>query len=118
MNLSKFFKAFPCAFKGVLSGFKERNMKFHGVAALFAAIAGLVVGLTSWEWLVLVVMIALVWAAELINTSVEELADLIRDELGLEYQATTRARDTAAGAVLVLAIAAVIVGVLIFLPKF
>ncbi len=117
MNFKNFFRAFPCAFNGILSGFKERNMRFHGVMAVLVVAAGWWVGLSKLEWILVVVSIGLVWAAELINTAVEELANIVRDELELGYEATTRARDTAAGAVLVLAAAAAIIGLCIFLPK-
>lgn len=93
-------------------------MKFHGLAALLVITLGFIVKLNQKEWITILVLIGLVWAAELINTAVEELANLVRDELELDYQATTRARDTAAGAVLVLAIVAAIVGLIVFIPKF
>lgn len=116
-KIQKFLKAFPCAFKGILSGFEERNMKFHGVAALVVLWLSWYLQLVFCEWVVVLVLIGLVWAAELINTAVEELANIVRDELKLDYEATKRARDTAAGAVLVLAIISAIIGLLIFIPK-
>jgi undecaprenol kinase len=116
-KIQKFFHAFPCAFNGILSGFKERNMRFHGLAALVVLLLGWKVGLSQLEWLTVLLLIGLVWAAELINTAIEELANLVRDELGLGYDATTRARDTAAGAVLVVATVSAIIGLTIFVPK-
>jgi diacylglycerol kinase len=116
-KLKKFFAAFPYAFKGVLSGFKERNMKFHGVVAVLVVVSGAIIGLDRLEWFMVYLLIGLVWAAELINTAIEELADLIRDEEGLSYQATKRARDTAAGAVLVLAVVAAFLGGGIFIVR-
>ncbi len=116
-KIQKFFHAFPCAFNGILSGFKERNMRFHGVAAVIVLLLGWRVGLSQLEWLTVLLLIGLVWSAELVNTAIEELANIVRDELGLDYKATTRARDTAAGAVLVLAIVASLIGLLIFVPK-
>lgn len=116
-KLNKFFRAFPNAFNGIVSGFKERNMRFHGVAAVFVLLAGWIIGLDRLEWFVVYILIALVWAAELINTAVEELANIVRDELKLEWGVTRRARDTAAGAVLVLSIMAALLGVGIFLVR-
>ncbi len=116
-KISKFFKAFPNAFNGIVSGFKERNMRFHGFAALAVLILGAIIGLDRLEWFIVYILIALVWAAELFNTAIEELADLIRDHEHLSYQATRRARDIAAGAVLVTALFAAWLGGGIFLVR-
>lgn len=116
-KISKFFNAFPAAFNGIISGFKERNMRFHGAAAALVLLAGLITGLSFLEWFLIILLIALVWAAELFNTAVEELANITRDELNLDYEATRRARDTAAGAVLVISIAAAFLGVGIFVNR-
>ncbi|MGD9129595.1 MAG: diacylglycerol kinase family protein [Candidatus Woesebacteria bacterium] len=113
----KFFKAFIYAFRGIVSGFKERNMKFHGVMTILVLEAGLFFSISKYDWFIVLILIAIVWAAELVNTAVEELANTLRDELNLSYSSTTRARDAAAGAVLVVAIAAAMIGLAIFLPK-
>ncbi|MBD3250013.1 MAG: diacylglycerol kinase family protein [Candidatus Pacebacteria bacterium] len=116
-SIVKFFRAFPFAFRGILSGFKERNMKFHGIAAVIVWLTGALIGLDRLEWFVIYILIALVWAAELFNTAIEELANIVRDEFDLDWQATKRARDTAAGAVLVLSIMAAFLGGGIFLVR-
>ena len=116
-KLIKFFKAFIYAFKGIISGFKERNMKFHGLVAILVIVASWWFNLSKFEWFAVLVLIGVIWSVELVNTSIEELCDLVRDELSLEYKATQRARDTAAGAVLVLAIVATLIGLTIFVPK-
>ncbi|MBD3279824.1 MAG: diacylglycerol kinase family protein [Candidatus Pacebacteria bacterium] len=115
--MKKFLLSFVNAFKGIRSGFQERNMKIHGLAAVIVIAAGLVFNLNVGEWVLVLILIGLVMAAELINTAVEELADTVRDELKLDYGATTRARDVAAGAVLVLAIIAGLIGLLLFGSK-
>ncbi len=116
-KISKFFKAFPVAFNGIISGFKERNMRFHGAAAVLVLLAGGLIGLDRLEWFMIYILIGLVWAAELFNTAIEELANIVRDELHLSYEATRRARDTAAGAVLVLSTVAAFLGGGIFLIR-
>jgi diacylglycerol kinase len=116
-KMSKFFSAFPHAFNGIISAFKERNMRFHGFAALAVLILGAIIGLDRLEWFIVYMLIAMVWAAELFNTAIEELADLIRDHEHLSYQATRRARDIAAGAVLVTALLAAWLGGGIFLVR-
>jgi diacylglycerol kinase len=69
------------------------------------------------EWLFILTMIGLVLAAEMLNTAVEEVCNSMRDELGLPYASSKRARDVAAGAVLVLAVVAALIGCVIFIPK-
>lgn len=119
--MTKFIKktlhSFIPASQGIISGFGERNMKVHGIAAVVVVIGGLWLGLSQVEWLVILLMIALIWAGELVNTAVEELSNLVRDELKLGYEATRRARDVAAGAVLVRAVAVTAIGMFIFVPK-
>lgn len=116
-SLKKFFTGFIYAFRGLKTGFGQRNMKFHGLMALIVIIAGLIFQLSKLEWIIVLFLIAAVWAAELINSSLEELANLVRDTNKLDYHATTAVRDLSAAAVLVIALAAAIIGLLIFLPK-
>lgn len=109
--------AFYYAARGILAGLSERNVRFH-VSAMFVVLAASWwLRLTQIEWFMVLVLIAMVISAELVNTAVEDLANHMRDELGLSFGSTTRARDVAAGAVLVIAFFAAIIGVIIFMPK-
>lgn len=95
--------------------FKEEfNARVHLLAALIAMVLGAVLNVSWLEWIILVMVIGGVIAMELINTSIEALADLYSREHDPRIK---KIKDLAAGAVLVAAIAAVIVGVIIFLPK-
>lgn len=67
------------------------------------------------EWIAVIFAIGMVLAAEAVNSSIEALADLVSPDYN---EAIKRTKDLAAGAVLILAIAAAIVGLLIFIPKF
>jgi undecaprenol kinase len=116
-KIAKFFRAFKYASRGFVSALKERNMRFHFVAAILVTVAGFYFNLNNWEWIIIIILMGIVLSAEMVNTALEELANIVRDELKLSYSATTRARDVAAGAVLVLAIVAAIIGLIIFLPK-
>jgi undecaprenol kinase len=116
-KVKKFFKGFFYAGRGMISGFSERNMKFHGVAAILVIILGLIVGLSKIEWFVVLILIGLVWSAEMVNTSIEEMANIMKEKNNLSYETTTKLRDVAAGSVLVLAIISAIIGVIIFWPK-
>lgn len=107
----RFLKALRCALEGIGYGVKtQRHLRFHLVAGSLAVVIGGVKGLTSGEWAVLAVLIGVVVAAELFNTALEAVVDLVSPE---HHPLAKAAKDTAAGAVLVLAIAALAVGLLL-----
>ena len=72
------------------------------------------IGLSRMEWIAVTIVIGAVLAAEAVNSSIEALADLVSPEYN---EAIKRTKDLAAGAVLLMAIAAAIVGFVIFIPK-
>ena len=115
-SLRKLVLSFGYAGKGLPAAFEGRNMRIHGITALLVIAAGLWFGITRSEWLVILIFIAVVWSLEMINTAIEDLANVVRDTNHLNYEATKKARDLAAGAVLVTAIIAAISAVIIFLP--
>lgn len=115
-SVRKLVLSFGYAGKGLPAAFEGRNMRIHGIAALSVIAAGLWFGITRFEWLVILIFIAAVWSLEMVNTAIEELANVLRDTNHLSYEATKKARDLAAGAVLVTAIIAAISAVIIFLP--
>ena len=103
------------AVDGIVAGLQnEPNMLIHYFAVIFVIVLGITLRLSVTEWSICVILCGLVIALELMNTAVEAVVDLVTDEF--EEQAKL-AKDTAAGAVLVAAIVAVIVGSVIFLPK-
>ncbi len=92
----------------------ERNFRKHLLFGSLAVIAGLILQLTINEWLWLMLAIFLVLIAETLNTIVEAVVDLV---VGQTYhELAKRAKDVAAGGVLLAALFAVIVGVLVMLP--
>ncbi|MEC0202573.1 diacylglycerol kinase family protein [Paenibacillus lautus] len=106
------YRAFGCAIRGILTAVQtERNMKIHIAAALIVFIAAALLQLDRVSWLFLVLAIALVFIAELVNTAVEAIIDLISPE---EHVLARVAKDTAAGAALVAAVFAVVIGILVF----
>lgn len=108
------WKSFGYAFCGIWTGIrKERNMKIHCTALLLVVIAGMIVQLTVTEWCICIILCALVMSLELVNTAVEAVVDLVTEE---KKPLAKIAKDTAAGAVLIAAIASVIIGLLIFVP--
>lgn len=108
-------KSFGWAFEGIYySYFKGTHLKIHVMAALVVTFLGFFYGISSTEWLVLVLIISAVISAETMNTAVEETCDVLHPE---HHPGARLAKHCAAGAVLVLSIAAVIIAFIIFVPK-
>jgi diacylglycerol kinase len=91
----------------------QGNAKVHLVATLVVAGAGLWFRLDRGEWLWLVAALALVWMSEATNTAIEHLCDVVSPG---HRESVRRAKDVAAGSVLVAAVAAAAVGVAVFWP--
>lgn len=111
----RLINSFKYAFDGLKYAFiYEQNLTVHILATIIVIILGFLFKISIIEWLVLFLIIGLVIATELINTSIEATIDLITDEINPLAKV---AKDTAAAAVLVFGITSLIVGALIFLPK-
>ena len=110
-------RPFSFAFSGIWEAIKaERNIKIHLFLATLAILLGLILGINRLEWLVIILIISAVLVAEILNSAIEEICNIIKRENHLDYQETKFIRDASAGAVLILAIASVIIGAIIFLP--
>ncbi len=92
----------------------EHNARIHLVATLIVLLASFFFGVSKIEWILLIIVISLVWITELINTCLEKAMDFITTEKRPQIQFI---KDVAAGAVLIAAGMALLVGSLIFLPK-
>jgi diacylglycerol kinase len=111
INGRKVLRSFRFAGQGIADLFRyENNAKVHLLIAVLVLIAGLWIGLSRVEWAILVTQIGLVWAAEAINTALEKLCDFVSPGIHPHIKAI---KDMASGAVLILAVAAVVVGLLI-----
>ena len=109
-------KSFKYAFEGIIRFFrKEHNAWLHLLATVYVIIMSLLVGVTALEATALVIAVALVWITEMINTCVEKVMDMISEEYDLKIKVI---KDISAGAVLVAAAAALIIGLIVFIPKF
>lgn len=107
--------SFSFALEGIAHAFRtQRNFKVHVSIALAVVIAGVALGISAEQWAILVVTIALVLQAELVNTALEAVVDHVAPEF---HALAKVAKDCAAGAVFVCALTAVIVGLLILGPK-
>jgi diacylglycerol kinase len=91
----------------------QHNAWIHAAVTILVAVAGFFFQLTAAEWCCIVIAASSVWTAEALNTALELLADAAIEDL---HPLVGHAKDVAAGAVLVTAIGAVIVGAIIFWP--
>lgn len=108
----KFWHSFRFAAHGIVAAFKsELNMKVHSCFAVVVLVAAAVFRLPTASWILLLLAITLVLTAELLNTAIEATVDLVSPEI---HPLAKRAKDTAAGAVLLTAVFAVLVGVFVF----
>lgn len=108
--------SFKNASRGIVQAFKtERNVKLHTLATIIVIIFAYIFRFNIIECVILALTITLVIVAELLNTAVEYTVDMI---CGDKYDELAKyAKDIAAGATLIAAIGAVIVGLLLYMPK-
>lgn len=104
------------AVTGLFTAFKEeRNMKKHALSAVLVVLAGLIFRVNVTEWLFLLLSISLVIAFEIINSAIENVVDLASN---YHFSMLAKnAKDMAAGAVLFVSGFALLVGLIIFVPK-
>ena len=115
-SLKSRLESFRFALNGLLLLLKnEHNSRIHLLAAIIAIVMGIIMKIDHYEWSLLIIVIGAVFLTELLNSSIESLADLIDPEFN---ELIMRAKDYSAAAVLMSAIVAIVVGGLIFIPKF
>lgn len=115
-SLKSRLESFRFALNGLLLLLKnEHNSRIHILAAIIAIVMGIIMKLDHYEWSLLIIVIGAVFLTELLNSSIESLADLIDPEWN---ELIMGAKDYSAAAVLISAIVAIVVGGLIFIPKF
>lgn len=115
INGRKVGRSFRFAGQGIVDLFRyENNAKVHLLIAGFVIAGGLWLKLSRVEWAIILTQIGLVWAAEAINTALEKLCDFVSPGLHPQIKAI---KDLSSGAVLILAITAVVVGVLVLSGK-
>jgi undecaprenol kinase len=113
--MRKFMQSFVYAWNGIRHGIlAERNTKMHLLSAIIVIFAGILTGLSQYEWFIVIILIGGMLALEMMNSAVERVVDLVTDT---RHPLAKQAKDLAAGAVLVFAISSAIIGFIIFLPK-
>lgn len=109
------YKSFGYAFQGIWECIRdERNIRIHLTMTTLVIIGGIVLHISLAEWVICLILFGLVISLELVNTAVESTVDLVTED---KKPLAKKAKDTAAGAVLVSAIFAAIIGLIIFIPK-
>ncbi|WP_340113630.1 diacylglycerol kinase family protein [Maribellus mangrovi] len=115
-SLSRRAKSFIHSFHGIKLLIKEEhNARIHLLAIVLVIIAGIFLNISRFEWIAVVLAMGLVLTAEILNTSIENLADFISPERNNRIK---KVKDLAAAGVFVAALAAFITGLIIFAPKF
>lgn len=120
MNNEKFstkkrIKSFAYAFAGLKVLFREEhNSWIHATAAVLAIAMGFIFRISPMEWIAVVIVIGMVFSAEIINSSLERTADFVKAE---RDDRKRDIKDLGAAAVLVCAMVALITGLIIFVPK-
>lgn len=113
-SLRQRLASFRFAFSGLATLLREEhNARVHLVVTVLVLMAGLWSGLSLMQWVAIVLVIALVWITEALNTAVERVCDLVTTD---QHPLVKKAKDVAAAAVLISSLAAVLVGLMVFLP--
>jgi diacylglycerol kinase (ATP) len=114
-SLDRRAQSFRFAWRGLVAVARtQHNAWIHGGATVAILAAGLALRLNVGEWAPLVLAMAAVWAAEAFNTAIEVLGDAVAAD---DHPLVGRAKDVAAGGVLVAAVGAVAVGLLVLVPR-
>ena len=107
--------SFSNAFQGIQSMIKmEVNAKIHLAFTVFALVLGYLLHISSTEFIFMIIVMAMVWMAELVNTAIEKSMDIISTDFHPQIKLV---KDLSAGAVLVCSLAAIVTGCIIFIPK-
>ena len=114
-SIKKRIKSFSFAFNGLKLLIKEEhNIRIHVFATICVVVLGLVLSLSAWEWVAIVFSIGFVFAMEAVNSAIERIADFISPQ---KHDMIKKIKDISAAFVLMAALTALIVGLIIFIPK-
>jgi diacylglycerol kinase (ATP) len=111
IDVRRVLRSFRFAAQGIVDLFRfENNAKVHLLIAVVVLVLGVWLHLSLVEWALIITQIGLVWAAEAVNTAIEKLCDFVSPGIHPQIKAI---KDLASGAVLILALTAVVTGLLI-----
>lgn len=115
MKKKNILYSFKYAFNGIISSIKkERNMKIHISIMTIVMLLGIILKIQKIEWIICIILFGLVISLEMINTSIEIVVDMVMPN---KNENAKNAKDISAGAVLIVAITSLIIGLIIFIPK-
>ncbi len=107
--------SFGFAIQGLITFFKtQHNAWIHLLATIVVIVLGFVLKVDKTEWCWLIISIGFVFAAEMFNTAIEFLTDIVSPQF---HPTAKKVKDVSAGAVLIAALCAVLIGLIVFLPK-
>lgn len=115
MKNNNIINSFKHAFEGILSSIKtERNLIIHTIIMSLVIIFGIIFKINKYEWFTCIILFITVISAELFNTAIELTVDIASPKIN---PLAKKAKDIAAGAVLITAIGSAIIGLWIFIPR-
>lgn len=111
----KLINSFKYAICGLKSAYKrEQNLKVHIMIMIIVIIAGIVLKIDKMEWIICIILFAIVIGTELMNTAIEAIVDMVMPEINAKAKFI---KDVSASSVLVFAMGSAIIGLIIFIPK-
>ena len=114
-SITKRIKSFGFAFNGLkILILEEHNSRVHLVAAILVIIAGFFFQISILEWLAIILSIGFVITLEIINSAIENISNFISPE---KHNSIKKIKDLSAAGVLISALTALIIGLIIFVPK-
>ena len=114
-SIKRFCKSFKYAFSGIFKAYKsEQNLLVHTIVAIIVLIGGYLLKINRLEFCIIILVIGFILSLELVNTAIEYTVDMAMPNI---HPLAKIAKDVASGAVLIASFIAIIIGVIIFLPK-
>ena len=116
LGIKRFFNSFTYNYEGIkYSLLNEQSMIIHFIVAFIVIVFGFVLKINKYEWMITLIIIGCVISSEFINTAVEAIVDMVMPN---KHPLAKIAKDTASAAVGIFALVALIIGFILFVPKF
>jgi diacylglycerol kinase len=113
-RIKKHFNSYRYAIRGIGVAFRyEPNMGYHVAAAIAVLVVNYLLGVSRTDWLITLILIGLAWMSEVFNTAIEKLADRVSPD---HDPLIGKAKDLAAGAVVIICFFAVVCALIIYIP--
>lgn len=114
-GIKRTINSFKYAFNGLIDTYRtEQSVWIYIPVSLIVILMGFLLKISTTEWLIIILILGIILSLELINTALEAVVDLATEKY---HPLAKKAKDTVSAAVLVFAITAVIIGLIIFIPK-